>query len=131
MYGFAGYLFLTGAKIMNGTVSVSPVPMLYIPLVLNILTICIAITFKKMKGKTGGILLLFAGILQMGFAVLSATQMTNVMQGAKRLSPPSVDSSRNARSLDHYQSRAHPLSQQISKCSGFYDFTGRTLSFDK
>jgi ABC-type polysaccharide transport system permease subunit len=87
MYGFAGYLFLTGAKIMNGTVSVSPVPMLYISLVLNILTICIAIAFKKMKGKTGGILLLFAGILQMGFAVLSATQMTNVMQGAKKVEP--------------------------------------------
>ena len=107
MYGFAGYLFLTGAKIMNGTVSVSPVPMLYIPLVLNILTICIAITFKKMKGKTGGILLLFAGILQMGFAVLSATQMTNVMQGEKR-EPAFSLTAPQCSALDHYQSRAHP-----------------------
>ncbi|MGI6577857.1 MAG: ABC transporter permease subunit [Eubacteriales bacterium] len=67
--------------------SIAPVPMLFIPLFINFLTICFAVAFKKMKSKAGGIILLFVGVFQMGFAVLSGTQMSNIMQGAKKVEP--------------------------------------------
>lgn len=87
IYDFAGYLFLTGAKIMKGSVSIAPVPMLYIPLVINLLTVCLAVSFRKMSCKAGGVLVLLAGIFQLAFAVLAGTQMANVMQGAKKVEP--------------------------------------------
>jgi len=57
VYNFAGYLFLTGAKIMRGSVRIAPVPMLYFPMLINFLTICLAIAYKKMSGKAGGLLI--------------------------------------------------------------------------
>lgn len=86
-FAFAGYYFLTGARIMKGTVTIAPVPMLFIPLVIDAVMVLFAILFKRMNPKAGGLVLLFIGIAQMAFSVLTATQIENIMQGAKKVAP--------------------------------------------
>lgn len=85
-YGFKGYLFLTGANIMKRTVHIAPVPMLFVFIAIIVLTIVLALTFKRIKPKRGALLMLLLGVLQMAMAVLTNTQLEGMMAGARGVS---------------------------------------------
>lgn len=85
-YGVLGLRFLTGTAVMGGKVQINPVPMLFVFLVLFVATILIGLLFSKIKSTVGGILLLVVGLLQMAMAVLTNTQIENIMDGVKNVS---------------------------------------------
>ena len=85
IYGLTGLRFLTGANIMKGKVHIAPVPMLFVFLAIFVLTLLLGLLFSKIKPSLGGILLLVVGLLQMAWAVLTNTQLENIMAGAKKV----------------------------------------------
>ena len=85
-YGLPGLRFLTGANVMGGKVHIAPVPMLFVFLAIFVLTILLGLLFSKIKPSVGGILLLVVGLLQMAWAVLTNTQIENIMTGVKKVS---------------------------------------------
>lgn len=85
-YGLPGLRFLTGANVMGGKVHIDPVPMLFVFIVIFVLTLLLGLLFSKIKPSVGGILLLVVGLLQMAWAVLTNTQIENIMTGVKKVS---------------------------------------------
>lgn len=85
-YGLPGLRFLTGANVMGGKVHIDPVPMLFIFIVIFVLTLLLGLLFSKIKPSVGGILLIVVGLLQMAWAVLTNTQIENIMEDVKKVS---------------------------------------------
>lgn len=85
-YGLTGLRFLTGANVMGGKVHIDPVPMLFVFILIFVLTLLLGLLFSKIKPSVGGILLLVVGLLQMAWAVLTNTQIENIMTGVKKVS---------------------------------------------
>ena len=85
-YGLSGLRFLTGANVMGGKVYIAPVPMLFVFLLIFVLTLLLGLLFSKIKPSVGGVLVLVVGLLQMAWAVLTNTQIENIMEDVKKVS---------------------------------------------
>lgn len=85
-YGLPGLRFLTGANVMGGKVHIDPVPMLFVFIFIFVLTLLLGLLFSKIKPSVGGILLIVVGLLQMAWAVLTNTQIENIMEDVKKVS---------------------------------------------
>ena len=86
-YDFLGYYFLTGIDVMGGSVHIAPVPMLYFLVLLILTTVIDAVLYKRIRPKIGAAFMLFTGILQMAFAVLTNTQLRNILPGLRGINP--------------------------------------------
>ena len=84
-YDFLGYYFLTGINVAGKTVYIAPVPMLFIFSVFILLTVVTALVFRRISPRLASVIMLVAGVAQMAIAVLTKTQLTNVMTGLRNV----------------------------------------------
>ena len=85
VYVLNGVKFLTGTTIQGGKIEVSTW-ILYVVLVFTALALVVALVFPKFKKvRAGALLLMLAGVGQLGFGVFFTMQVVHILDGAKKV----------------------------------------------
>jgi hypothetical protein len=82
-YDFLGSYFLSGISVANNTVQINPVPMIFFFGLFILLAVAAAILSFRGRPHLGAWLTVLAGVLTMGWAVLTNTQLVNILDGLR------------------------------------------------